>query len=215
MSIIGTINGTSIISSPDSSCFESVEFSMSNANASVVSPFTGQTQVQQWVGADSWSGTMTLPPLNVKEANVWSSFLMQCRGMANCFYLSDPMRQAPTGCIDGDSNPVVDLSFGALVAGSQSLYIRGLKPNTFGLLLPGDNIQIGNRLHRVLFPANSDSNGKCSFQIAPSLREAPTDGEAVIVKNAAGLFRLATNKITWSADVSFLSRMSFAVIEYR
>jgi hypothetical protein len=216
MSIIGTTpNGVPIVSSPDSSLLESVEFSMSNANASVVSPFTGQTQVQQWMGADSWSGTMTLPPLTQDEANLWSSFLMQCRGMANCFFLSDPLRQHPTGYVDGTSAPVIDLTVGTTVAGSQLLYTRGWKANAFGLLLPGDNIQIGSRLHRVLDAVNSDATGSASFEIAPSLREMPTDGEPLILKNPAGLFRLATNKTTWSADASFLSHMSFPVIEYR
>jgi hypothetical protein len=158
---------------------------------------------------------MTLPPLTQAQANVWSSFLMQCRGMANCFFLSDPLRQHPTGYVDGNSAPVVDLAVATTVAGSQVLYTRGWKTNAFSLLLPGDNLQIGNRLHRVLDPVNSDGIGKASFEIAPSLREMPTDGEAIILKNPSGLFRLATNKVTWSADPSFLSRMSFPVIEFR
>jgi hypothetical protein len=76
------------------------------------------------------------------------------------------------------------------------------------VLLPGDYLQIDYRLHRVLDDANP-------YPIWPSLREVPTSGGAVITSNAQGLFRLKTNKRTWSTDVGKLTNLSFQIQEYR
>jgi hypothetical protein len=149
MSITGTFNSASIVALPTSPCLRSVEFSMTDAVALVSSPFTGQTQAQQWPGADSWSGTVTLPPLTREQADNWISFLMELRGMANCFLIGDPMKRTPRGHVRGV--PVVDMTTtGTNLAGTQTLYTRGWQANAFGLLLPGDYLQVGYRLHRVL-----------------------------------------------------------------
>jgi hypothetical protein len=98
---------------------------------------------------------------------------------------------------------------------AQSFYTRGWKPNAFGLLLAGDYLQHGYRLHRVLDRVNSDFAGNAVIPVWPSIREAPSDGDPIILNNPVGLFRLATNKRTWSVDYTFLTRMSFPIQEYR
>lgn len=189
-----------------------MEFNFTDAVALVTSPFTGQTQAQQWPGADAWSGTMTFPELTQDQADEYIAFLMQCRGMAIPFLLGDPAKRKPRGSVSGV--PVVDGSV-AVNAGSQILFTQGWTPNRFRLLLPGDYVQLGFRLHRVLDAVNSDGAGKSAINIWPSLREVPTANESVILNNPRGLFRLASNKRTWSADASFLSKLSFPVMEYR
>jgi hypothetical protein len=216
MSIIGTTpNGVSIIACPHSGLLASVEFSVSDANASVVSPFTGQTQIQQWPGADSISGTMTLPPLTQDEADVWISFLMELRGMANCFFIGDPMKRYPRGN-PGASVPVIDTpNLGINIVSSPTLCTRGWIASQPRLLLAGDYLQIGNRLHRVLNTVNSGADGTAQIDIWPSLRDVTTDGEPVLLNHPKGLFRLATNKRTWSADYTGLTHISFSIIEFR
>jgi hypothetical protein len=183
---------------------------MSDAVAIVTSPFTGQTQAQVWQGADQWTGTITLPPLTQCEADEWIAFLGELRGMANCFFLGDPLKRIPNGTASGA--PVVD---GTNMAGGSTLNTRGWTANTFRLLLPNDGIQVGNRLHKVVDSVNSDANGKAAISVWPSLREQPNDGQLVIVNNPQGLFRLASNKRTWSYSPSQLTSISFQIQEYR
>ena len=193
----------------------SVEFNYTDAVAIARSPFTGQTQSKQWAGADVLSGTMTLPSRTQVQADAWICFLMQLRGMANAFQIGDPFKCKPAGNPAG-SVPVVDMSItGTNLPGSQTLYTRGWPASTNGLLLQGDWIQVGYRLHRVLDIVNSDASGKAQLAVWPSLREFPTDGESVIYNNPVGLFRLGSNNRVSSTDFTRLSKVSFPILEYR
>jgi hypothetical protein len=210
-----TLNGNavSVVALPhDIGSASSFEASFSDTVATVSSPFTGQTQAQQWPGADMWTGTVTLPPLTQEQADDWISFLMECRGMANAFQLGDPMKLSPRGNVSGVA--VVDGSV-AVVAGGQTLFTRGWTASRFRLLLPGDYLQVGFRLHRVLDAVTSDASGKAAISIWPSLREVPTDGQSIVLNKPQGLWRLATNKRTWSSDYTGLTRLSFQIMEYR
>ncbi|ADW69020.1 hypothetical protein [Granulicella tundricola] len=213
-----TLNGqtVSIVASPTCIALRSIELSGSDSVAIVTSPFSGQTQAQQWPGADWWSGTATLPPLTQDQADEWLSFLMECRGMTNPFLMGDPLKSSPRGSVTSASVPVVDMSVTTLnQVGNQVLYTKGWLPNAFSLLLPGDYLQIGYRLHRCLDRVNSDANGKASFSIFPSLRDLPADGQPIILNNPQGLFRRGSNKMTWSSDYTGLTNLSFPLIEYR
>jgi hypothetical protein len=206
-------NTVSVVSLPATSgALASVEFNFMTAVASVTSIFTGQMQTQQWPGADQWSGTGTLPPLTQRQADAWLSALMQLQGMSNAFQLGDPLKATPSGKVQG--TPVVDGSIPA-GAGSQVLHTTGWTASQINLLLPGDYLQIGYRLHRVLDAVISDSAGKAAINVWPSLREVPQNGAAIITDNAVGLFRLTNNKNTWSADASKKTRLSFQFQEYR
>ena len=200
------------MATPPVSGAASVEFSFTDAVAIVSSPFTGQTQAQAWIGADMWSGTVTLPPLSQQQADVWISALMQCRGMLNAVQVGDPMKAAPRGNPLGTpkcpASPVDTF-------GQPTLTTIGWTPGKVGLLLPGDYLQVGFRLHRVLNIVNSDSSGNATINVWPSLREVPAASAPIILANPMGLFRLATNKRTWSSDSTRLSRLSFQLLEYR
>jgi hypothetical protein len=206
-------NTVSVVNLPATSgAMVDVQFNFSTAVSAVTSVFTGQTQTQIWPGADAWSGTMTLPPMTQKQFNPWKAALMQMQGMSNALQLGDPLSTTPSGTVSGD--PVVDGSI-PVVAGGIVLYTRGWPASQIGLLLPGDMLQIGYRLHCVLDEVISDSSGKAPINIWPSLREVPIDGEAIVTTNPVGLFRLATNKGTWSSGVDHLSHMSFQISEFR
>jgi hypothetical protein len=81
------------------------------------------------------------------------------------------------------------------------------------VLLAGDYIQVGVRLHRVLDTVNADGLGKATIAIWPSLREVPSG--AVITNHAVGLFRLASNDQSWDFDYTKLSNITMNVQEYR
>jgi hypothetical protein len=210
-----TLNGQSVtlVATPAKPGIRSVQFSAADAVAIVASPFTGQTQAQQWPGADMWMWTVTMPPLTDVQADDWVSMLLEMRGMANAVQLGDPMHTTPRGATQG-SVPLVDGSV-TVAAGGQVLYTKGWTPSRARLLVTGDQLQVGFRLHKVLSSISSDASGKAAIAIWPSLREVPTDGESVVLNNPRGLFRLATNKRDWSVDYTRLTKLSFPVQEYR
>jgi hypothetical protein len=195
-----------------STSMETVEWSGTVTVADVTSVFTGGTQVFQWPGADMWSGTCTLPALTQVQANKWVAALLQCQGKTNAIQVGHPLGKVPGGVIQG--TPTVDGTV-AVVVGSQILYTQGWVGTKSGLLLPGDYLQVGNRYHMVLDTVNSDSSGKAQINIWPSLREIPVANAPVITSNAVGLFRLKSNTVTWSTDVTKLVKLSFGIMEYR
>lgn len=207
-------NSVNLVAAPSSPGPKSVQFTVSDAVGSVTSPFTGQVQTQQWPGADMLRGTVTLPPMTQADADIWISFLMELRGMANAFQMGDPMKATPRGTPSG--SPVVNNSVPrGNIAGSQQLGTNGWTASATNLLLPGDYIQVGYRLHRVLDVVDADSGGNATISIWPSLRETSTNAEMLITTGAQGLFRLATNQRTWSADQTLLTSVSFQIQEYR
>jgi hypothetical protein len=205
-------NTVSVVTLPASPALESMDWTGATQVGIVTALFSGQVQTQTWPGADKWSGTATLPPLTQKEAAGWKAALLQCQGMSNAFQLGIPDHPTPFGTVQG--TPVVDGSI-AVVAGGITLPTMGWTPSQTSLLMPGDYLQVGYRLHEVLDEVISDSNGKAVINIFPSLREVPQNDEAIVTDNPLGLFRLAKNSVTWSSDFTHLVRLSFQVSEFR
>ncbi len=212
-----TINGNSVslVALPTTPGFRDIQFEVNDTVAVVRSPFTGQTQTQSWSGADWWSATATLPPLTSAQSAQWTAFLMELRGMQNGLLLGDPLCSTPQGTPSGAPVANTAGATGNNAVATTTLYSRGWTPNRFRLLLPGDALQVGYRLHRVLEQVNSDANGDAAISIWPSLREVPADGQQIILNNPQGLFRLAANKRTWQTSAAFQTTMSIQFTEYR
>lgn len=202
-----TVGGQSVnlVAMPSFPGMRNVEYEMDDAVGIVTSTFSGQVQAQQWPGADIFRGTMTLPIMKETTVDPWKAFLAELRGMANAFQIGDALKTGPAGT--GAGTPVVN---GAQLAMSQTLAMSGFTGTA--ALLPGDYIQIGYRLHMVL---EQQDSGTASVGIWPSLREPLAGGESIITSNPVGLFRLASNKRGWSADVARYSQISFKIQEYR
>jgi hypothetical protein len=211
-----TVGGQSVtlVSLPTSIERRMVEWNVADAVAIISSAFTGQAQAQQWPGADMFSGTMTMPLMTQAQADDWQAFLKECRGMANAFQIGDPLKTSPNGSVAG--TPLVDNTVsGGNAAMSQTLGIKGFTPSATNVLARNDYIQVGYRLYGVLNNVNADSSGNATVSIWPSIRETPTDSGAIITENTMGLFRLANNKRTWSANETRLTSLSFQIQEYR
>lgn len=207
-----SFNGALIVPVPLTPGVRSVELSITDTVATITSPFSLQSTQQAWLGGDLWEGTVTLPKMTRIQASQWIAFLMALRGSANCFLIGDPWSCAPQGLPRGV--PVVDSSILTNnLPMTSTLVTRGWLANTVRHLEPGDYIQIGNRLHSLLKRVDSSGTGTATLQIYPSLREQPADGTPVITHNAKGLFRLATNKRTWSVDQTRLYGLSFRITE--
>lgn len=214
-----TLNGNTVnvVALPAYPGFAHYSLDMTDSVAIQRSPFTGQTQAQQWPGADMWTGTAELPALvSQADAQNWRAFLAQLRGMANAFQLAPPDYLGPQGDpLPGASSVPSIPGTVTDIAGAQILHTVGWQLSAFGLLQPGDWIQVGYRLHMVMNPVNSDSSGHAAIEVFPSLREAPTANAPLILDNPQGLFRLATNKRTWSTDYARVTSLSFQLMEYR
>jgi hypothetical protein len=211
-----TVGGQSVnlVALPASPGLRSVEFMLSDSVGIVPSAFTRQSQAQEWMGADLWSWTLTLPPLSRLQEDDWACFLMEMRGMANAFQVGAPLKATAQGSVAG--TPLVDNAVAnGNAAMSQTLGIKGFTASAAGVLKRGDYVQNGYRLYRCLVDVNADSSGKALIPVAPSLREVPTDSSALITSNTKGLWRLAKNDRGYSTDITRLSRMSFAIQEYR
>lgn len=212
-----TVNGNSVVAVPipNVSAAKMLEFSMSDGVALVPGAYTKDTQAFVWPGADEWSVKLTLAPIVTTQRGPWSAWLMQMRGMLRATLISDPSYTGATGRLGG-SAPVIDSSVsGNNLASATRLFVRGLAANTAGVFQPGDQIQIGYRLHTFLDELSSDGTGKGSAEIWPSLREPPADGSAIITANPQGLFRLANNTRGYSSDISRTTQISFQLVEYR
>ncbi len=82
------------------------------------------------------------------------------------------------------------------------------------ILLPGDFIQIGYRLYKVLSAANCDGDGNATLSIWPPLRDLPADGTAIQTRNCKGLFRLKQNTGNkWSTNVGNYGLSGFGIRE--
>lgn len=86
-----------------------------------------------------------------------------------------------------------------------------------GYLKAGDYIQLGSgssaTLHKVLTDVNTDGGGDAALTLWPHIRNAPADGSAVVVQNAVGLFRLASNETSWSVNEASIYGISFSAME--
>ena len=182
-----TLNGQDIIlvSAPTTAVLRTAEWNLYDAVAVVESQFSPRAQRHWWPGADKWGGTMTYPPLTGEQANDVTSFLMQLRGRANAFQLGDPLHTAPRG--SGAGAPFVNNTPGTNLPGAITLASSGWTANAQGVLLRGDQIQVGVRLYQVLDDVNADAGGNAVLNIWPSLRETPVStGSGARFLNATG-----------------------------
>lgn len=191
MTITATFNGLSILALPCDAMPgvpvpASIEWDPQEVVAVSRSPFTGQTQTYDWQNS-WWEAQVSFKPMGRYGFDLWSAFLAECRGQKNAFQLGDPKARLPKGAAAG-----VPLVSGAGQTG-YSLETRGWKPSVISTLLPGDFIQIGFRIYKVLAAVSSDESGDATLSIWPNLRDQPADGAAIQTRNCKGLFTLKNN----------------------
>jgi hypothetical protein len=212
-----SFNGWNIIALPPRPVPRQIDFSISDSVGENVSPFTRQSQVQLWPGADWWSLNVSMPAMKRPWANNWIAWLAALQGKFNAFQIGDPSGIAPLGTPMG--SPVCDCSYpGYNLTTANVLHTRGWTPNKYRLLLPGDYLQIGYRLHFVTYACaavNSDANGNAAIPVWPSIRELPADGQPILLHNTSGLFRLETNTRNWTANYLKVIPVGFKCKEAR
>lgn len=200
-----------LVTLPTSSCFANITMGLTRVVGLTASPFTLEDQAFKWPG-EAWSASVNLPAIrNAGIAADWKTFGLKLQGMYGHFLLGDPLAKQPRGVATG--TPLVN-------GGGQSggtLLTKGWTPNTTGILLAGDYIQLGSgvtsKLHMNLEDVNSDASGFANLSLAPDLRNSPADNAPITIINARGLFRLTNNSWDWSVDPGGIYRFSFEAAE--
>jgi hypothetical protein len=173
------------------------------------SPFTLSQQTQVHPG-QIWQAEIGLPPMRRAIAEQWISFLLSLNGPEGTFLMGDPDAKTPRGTIAGTI-----LVNGIHSARSATLAIKGATAGT--TLLRGDYVQVGTgssaHLHKVLQDATANGAGQMTLDIWPKLRADLANNAAVAVSDTVGLFRLASNEMTWDTDAASIYGISFAAVE--
>jgi len=177
------------------------------------SPFTFKQQVIEHTG-QRWEAEVSMPPMQRADAEQWISFLVSLAGVKGTFLLGDPSASTPRG--SASTTPGTPVVNGASQTGA-SLTIDGCPASATGYLKAGDYIQLGGgssaTLHKVLTDVNTDASGQASLDLWPYLRSAPADDATIIVSDAKGLFRLASNQTDWSINNASIYGVTFPAIE--
>lgn len=198
------------LSLPSSPAFSAVRLTARAVVGVSESPFTLQSQVQEYAG-QRLEAEASLPPLTRAQAEYWNVFMLKLNGRRGTFLLGDPAGKRPRGIATG--TPVVN---GAGQAGNE-LATSGWSNSITGILLAGDYIQLGSgasaRLHKVLDDANSDGSGLATLLIWPSLRASPANGAAIVTSNTVGVFRLTSNEMIWNIGEAINYGITLAATE--
>lgn len=174
------------------------------------SPYTLTQETFEHAGK-RWAMRVELVPMKRASAEQWAAWLASLRGRRGTFLMGDPVGATPRGIATG--TPLVK---GADQTGG-TLLTDGWTPDTTGILLAGDWIQLGtgvtSRLHKVLQDANSDSGGNATLELWPGPRTAPADNEAIVVSNTKGLWRLSSNTRSYDIGLAQVFGLGFDCVE--
>ena len=124
-----------------------------------------------------------------------SSYIRAWRGTVS-------QSSVPTRLVQTTTTAIASGTSQALTGG---LYTKGWPVSTNGLLLPGDQVQIGNQLLIVTSAVNSDAAGLAFLQTAPALRSAPADNTPIIINQPMGKFFLEADSLGWSNKPGIVS----------
>ncbi len=197
---------------PASPAPRAVKISATNFVGVGTSPFTAESQTQEWPG-EYLQLSVTMPPIrNQITAGQWEAFFLALRGASGTFYMGDPSRSAPLGIATG--TPVLN---GTQAAGSKTLSVKGWTASTANILRAGDWVGLLSgttyRLHKILTNASSNGSGVAILDIFPRLREIHYDSESIVLTNPVGTWRLANNVRSWDIDEALFYGFSFDAIE--
>lgn len=179
-----------------------------------MSPVTRSAQAIRLQG-ERWRNIVTLPPMYRADGQALDAFLAQLDGAFGMVALHNFERPYPAGdnrslnalplthwdddtqWSDGTQwagGPDVVRTLGAHQAGANVLLTEQWYPSVTGILLAGDFIGVGGRLHMVTSDADSDASGHAALQIRPRLRAAVASLSTVTRTRPTSPFRLADDR---------------------
>jgi len=196
------------LSTPEDIGLAQINLRAANATAVAESPFTYAQQVHAHAG-QRWEASVSVTPALRQYSEPWVAFLLSLKGRVGTFYLGDPAGATPRGAAKDNSDT---LTIGTQTAvGDTQLVISGATTAT-GYFLPGDYIQVGSQLFKVLASADSSASS-VTVDVWPDVRSVQSVGTSVVSTNAKGLFRLASGVSEWSISNANTYGIAFEAIE--
>lgn len=196
------------LTTPEDIGLSQINLRASNTVAMSESPFTYAQQVHVHSGK-RWEASVSVTPAIRQYSEAWVAFLLSLRGRLGTFYLGDPNGATPRGAASNQSDT---LTVGTQTAiGGDQIVISGATTAT-GYFLPGDYIQVGNQLFKVLAAADSSASS-VTVDVWPDVRSVISAGTSVVYNDAKGLFRLANNVSEWSIGNSSTYGINFEAVE--
>ena len=168
---------------------------------------SGRKQVRQ-IGAQYFSFTVQMPPMQQEKAQEVFAFLQKQKGSFEDFTIVEPIDNL------GASKSETDiLVAGAHTAGDNTIAMDGFSTTT-GVLKAGDKIKFVN--HSKVYMVTDDANaasGAATISISPNLVAALADNEAVTVNKPSYTVYLVSNEIMYVTNASGFYSISFDVRE--
>jgi 3-dehydroquinate synthase class II len=170
---------------------------------------SGKKQVRQ-IGAQYFSFTVAMPPLQQEKAQEIFAFLQKQKGSFEDFTIVAPLDNLGAGKSETDIQVV-----GAHTSGDASIALDGFTANQTGALKAGDLIKFANHSKVYMVQSDIDSNGSGALTvlISPNLVTALTDNVAVTVNKPSFTVYLENNEIVYSTDANGFYSISFDVRE--
>jgi len=109
------------------------------------------------------------------------------------------------------TSPQSVLVNGAGQTGS-SINLDGATNSVTNFFKAGDYMSFNNELHMVTADASSNASGQIAVSIAPPIRKATTNDDAVQIFAPLGVFMM-TNTPRWSTESTYISSITIEAIE--
>jgi hypothetical protein len=189
--------------------FSSISFT-SNSPTLLNQTLSGRRQVRQ-IGAQYFSFTVQMPPLQQEKAQEVFAFLNKQKGSFDTFTIKAPLDNLGVGKDETD----IEVRFGGHSSGIDQINLEGFTATTTNVLKGGDLIQFANhnKVYMVRGDVDSDGLGHTTINITPALVSSVASSEAVTVNKPAFEVYLQSNDIMYTTDASGFYNISFDVRE--
>jgi len=192
---------------PTDKSFRSLNFT--NIRPSIVNQtLSGKRSVRQ-IGAQYFSFTVQMPPLNYDDAMDVFAFLQKQKGRFETFTIQHPTDNRGADKAETDIQVV-----GVHALSDSTINLDGFSASQTGALKAGDLIKFGHsKVYMVQSDVNSDSGGALTVSIEPNLVSTLADNESVTVNKPSFTVYLTSDEIMYSTDPSGFYSISFEVRE--
>ena len=170
------------------------------------SPVSGAVQTLSRKGS-FWKTRMTFSNLRGNDRAEMQAFIAKMDGQTHRMRLEDYGRVR----YGAATSPQSVLVNGAGQTGS-SINLDGATNSVTNFFQAGDYMSFNNELHMVTADASSNASGQIAVSIAPPIRKATTNDDAVQIFAPLGVFMM-TNTPRWSTESTYISSITIEAIE--
>ncbi len=170
---------------------------------------SGKKQVRQ-IGAQYFSFSVQLPPLNQEDVQTYFAFLQKQNGSFEDFLITPPLDNL--GAAKNNANVKV---VGSQVVGDSQIELDGFTANQTNAFKAGDLIKFANHSKVYMIRSNVDADGSGALDalISPPLIATLADNEVVTCNKPPFTVYLESDELVYSTNSSGFYSISFDVRE--